>query len=289
MSRFLAHSLHPEDIVFVFRAYNIYYLSTKKIKALLGQSNQLVVDFDESDYLSLGTFGDKIPHWPLVKQLILEREQLLLSMPHITYFVSGKNESDNIKAHYRSVAQIRVLPNKLALKPIIHQRSLSTPLRLLLIGTYTYEPNLDMIQDLLDNLLPDLSAPGAYEFHVVGRGLPNALIEQLKSFSGVIVHGSLSDFALEALYQTIHLNLTLVRFGGGTKYKLVEALAYGIPIVATAASVEGLHIKPMKHYIPVTSHSFKESMGLLTQENYRQMQLDCRSVYEQHYFFQRIE
>ena len=286
LNRVLTQPRPPDDIVFLLKAYNLYYLPLRKIRPLLAQSTQLLIDFDESYCLSMETFSYQLDHWSSIQPLLYERERLMLSVPNVTYYVSGENEVAKFRAYYQPQSPIRVMDNKLTINPPFHKKMLGTPLRLLLIGTYNYEPNVAMLRDFLNDLLPSLVNPHAYEFHVVGRNLPPALAEQLKKYACVTVHGGLSDDALAELYQTMHLNLTLVQLGGGTKYKIVEALAYGVPIVATAASVEGLTIEPLKHYFPTTSHMFEESLRLLTPALYEQMQLNCRLVYEQRYYIE---
>lgn len=89
-------------------------------------------------------------------------------------------------------------------------------------------PNLDGLKSALDALrkLPRLVVAGSLSEQAILDGVP-----------GVERMGILPDVG--AFYASINLALSPVRFGGGLKIKVFEALANGKPVLATRHSIEG--------------------------------------------------
>jgi len=58
--------------------------------------------------------------------------------------------------------------------------------------------------------------------------------------SSVLVTGYIPDTVLEWFYQSATLAILPLRFGGGIKGKLIEALRFGVPVVTTSAGAQGL-------------------------------------------------
>lgn len=56
--------------------------------------------------------------------------------------------------------------------------------------------------------------------------------------------GALSDDCLAALYARVKAAVAPLRFGAGVKGKVVEALAHGVPVAATATGAQGLDETP---------------------------------------------
>ena len=54
---------------------------------------------------------------------------------------------------------------------------------------------------------------------------------------------------LNALYARSRVVCCPIRVGGGTRIKLIEAAAFGKPIVATAVAAEGLGLEPDRDFL----------------------------------------
>jgi glycosyltransferase involved in cell wall biosynthesis len=76
-------------------------------------------------------------------------------------------------------------------------------------------------------------------FTIVGRNPPSEITE-LSSIAGIEVTGSVDDvrrYYREALAAVVPLNV-----GGGSRLKILEAMAAGVPVVSTKLGAEGLDV-----------------------------------------------
>jgi len=110
---------------------------------------------------------------------------------------------------------------------------------LVFVGGFQHPPNADGILWFLDECWPEIAKeiPGC-KFYIVGSKPPEAVRQRLND--RVMVTGWLSDDDLTALYQTARLVVAPLRYGGGVKGKVVEAIRHHIPPVITPMAAEGL-------------------------------------------------
>jgi sugar transferase (PEP-CTERM/EpsH1 system associated) len=74
--------------------------------------------------------------------------------------------------------------------------------------------------------------------NIIGSNPPDALLSLARADSNVKVHGFVSD--VRPYFQSASVAICPIRDGGGTRIKVLDALAQGIPIVATTIACEGL-------------------------------------------------
>jgi glycosyltransferase involved in cell wall biosynthesis len=116
---------------------------------------------------------------------------------------------------------------------------------ILFLGSLDWRPNLDGVGLLLDSIFPAVRAaePEA-KLVIVGRNPPDWLRERAKQ-PGVKLHGSVPDvrpFIARAGVMAVPL-----RIGGGSRLKILESLASGLPAVSTRIGAEGLELIPGRH------------------------------------------
>ncbi len=115
------------------------------------------------------------------------------------------------------------------------------PRRLLFLGSLDYAPNLDAIEHLVRDILP--SVPGAWQLDIVGAR-PHPALGWLAG-PNVRVVGEVDDVRPH-LARAAALVVPL-RIGGGSRLKIVEALAMGCPVISTGTGAEGLELKDGTH------------------------------------------
>lgn len=109
----------------------------------------------------------------------------------------------------------------------------------LFVGSFDHIPNRDAAEWLAREVMPLVRAaqPDAVA-HIVGSN-PTEAVRALAG-PGVVVHGWVPD--LSAFYRDARVVVAPLRFGAGVKGKVGEALAYGVPVVATPIAAEGMHV-----------------------------------------------
>lgn len=119
--------------------------------------------------------------------------------------------------------------------------------RLLFVGNYEYAPNLDAVQWLLEEIFPRvwLRCPTA-RLAVAGYGLPEHWRDRWPD-ERVEWLGFVPDLC--DLQRRCAGFVAALRHGGGSKLKVLEAMAAGLPLVSTAQGVSGLAVQPQAHYL----------------------------------------
>jgi polysaccharide biosynthesis protein PslH len=130
-----------------------------------------------------------------------------------------------------------------AATPVVARR----PGEILFLGNLEWRPNLDAVRLLLDDVFPAVLAevPSA-RLCVVGRHPPKWLVRRAQTSSNVEVHADVPDVR-PYLYRCGAMAVPL-RIGGGSRLKILEALATGLAVVSTQVGAEGLRLIPGVHY-----------------------------------------
>ncbi len=111
------------------------------------------------------------------------------------------------------------------------------PPLLVFTGDMAFDPNIEAAQTLATQIFPTIRRefPEA-ELRIVGRN-PTAPVRALRG-SGVTVTGEVEDVTPHLQAATLYV--APLTIGAGTRTKLLEALAVGVPIVTTRVGIEGI-------------------------------------------------
>jgi glycosyltransferase involved in cell wall biosynthesis len=109
---------------------------------------------------------------------------------------------------------------------------------ILFLGAYNYGPNTLGAERLISRILPLIHQRVPTARLVIAGKEPECIPSYRGRPAGVEFPGFVAD--LEALYRRCRLVCAPITGGGGTRVKLIEAAAYGKPMVATMIAAEGL-------------------------------------------------
>jgi GT2 family glycosyltransferase/glycosyltransferase involved in cell wall biosynthesis len=110
---------------------------------------------------------------------------------------------------------------------------------LLFLGGFRHPPNVDAARYLAREIVPRLRQrlPDVTTY-VVGANAPKAVLEL--AAPGLEVVGFVPDLA--PWFERCRASVSPLRYGAGIKGKVNHAMSHGLPVVATHASIEGMHL-----------------------------------------------
>lgn len=119
----------------------------------------------------------------------------------------------------------------------------------LFVGHLGYRPNIVAAQRLLRNIMPAIlqSSPSAL-LTIAGRA-PHASLLRLLTGSPPSIELIAAPSDLTPLYAKATMTLIPLSEGGGTRIKALEAMALGLPVIASAKAVEGLELVPGREFL----------------------------------------
>ena len=157
------------------------------------------------------------------------------------------SEQDAVDLRSRSAGGARVLaaPNAIAVPaqmPARPQPGDGEAHSLLFVGAMSYAPNEDAVLFLVEEVWPLLRErfSGGLQLQVVGPD-PSPRVRNAAEGAGVTVTGRVEKVA--PYFRAAEVLLCPIRYGGGTRIKLLEAFANGVPVVSTSIGAEGLEAR----------------------------------------------
>ncbi|MFZ2486807.1 MAG: glycosyltransferase family 4 protein [Anaerolineae bacterium] len=239
-------------------------------------------------YVQAKTVQSKIRHW-LSWQKIQRHEMKLFSKFHAITMVSEEDCQTTRQLLASEQNPVFLIPNGVDCDYNRPELVNPQPATLVYNGSLTYHANYDAMQWFLAEIFPQIKQ------HLSGVTL---------TITGTIAGINTSGLALdEAVKLTGHVDdiripitrsqvcVAPIRQGGGTRLKILEAMALGVPIVATSKAVEGLAAQPGTHYLHAdTADSFAAAViSLLTSAELRvQLATNARELVVRMYNWQEI-
>ncbi len=111
---------------------------------------------------------------------------------------------------------------------------------LLFVGGFQHPPNVDAAEWLIAEILPRARRQlPELRLHLVGSQMPDQL--RHCGAEGVVVHGFVPELA--PLLRSCRVSIAPLRYGAGVKGKVNQAMAWGLPVVATPLACEGMYLE----------------------------------------------
>lgn len=144
------------------------------------------------------------------------------------------------------------------------------------LAAFDWAANVDAVHYLVKEILPIIQAQlPQVKLVLAGRAAP-ASIRKLANHPAVEFLGEVAD--MFTVVQRVAVIVAPLRIGAGTRLKILEAMAWGKPVVATSIGVEGVEHTPGQELLVAdTPRTFAEAVISLLNNPAQQRQLAAAS------------
>ncbi|MDO8344630.1 MAG: glycosyltransferase [Cellvibrio sp.] len=156
-----------------------------------------------------------------------------------------------------SVKRIAPAINAAAVCPYVYEgldryahRQVVSGNKIIFVAGFGHPPNTDAAVWFVQEIYPLIKAQRPDTALYLIGSKPTEQVLQLQTES-IVVTGYVTDEELAAHYASARVAVVPLRFGAGVKNKVVEAMAYGVPLITTEVGIQGL--VGAGQLIPVTS------------------------------------
>lgn len=257
----------------------VYLKSLKGIQTVLNEHNV------ESSLLSRHL---EVIKNPLTKLFYTQQQKRLEQFEKLTaravdhIITCSENDKRDLEI-MASSKPITVVPNGVDIKYFSPaEKSQNDLTDLVFVGGMNWFPNYDAMLWFTKDVMPILlkKHPGLH-LHIIGK--KNGKTLSVKS-DHVTYHGFVDD--IQPLVHESAVFISPLRVGGGTRLKLLDAMAMGKAIVSTTIGAEGLNVKDGEQMLLAdTPESFAEAISSLLDSPTRREQLEkaARIYVERHF------
>ena len=187
------------------------------------------------------------------------------------------------------VSNITVIPNGVDIEEFLFTKANSQNITISYFGNMEYFPNQDAVLFFSKQILPMIKQkiPGV-KFLIVGKN-PSLTVQSLATDENIIVTGTVDSVIPHYINSSICI--VPLRAGGGTRLKILEAMAVGRPVVSTTIGCEGLDVVDGENLlIADTPVQFAEKVIQLINDKqlYQKIANNGRKLVEDKYSWDKI-
>jgi polysaccharide biosynthesis protein PslH len=158
--------------------------------------------------------------------------------------VVSEEEAQLLRGMVGSQAQIEVIPNGVRLDDYSRVQVEPQPGSLIFTGSFTYSPNYEAMQWFMRQVFPLVQA-AVPDARVIITGNHKNL--PLENEDAITRTGFVQD--IRPLVAGAWASLAPLHTGGGTRLKILEAMALRSPVIATTKGAQGLDVCPGEHLL----------------------------------------
>lgn len=261
---------------------------------LLETGDPLLLVEHNIEYLAYERFvnNQKIP---LLKMLMKYDVAKMRKWEESSWIKANKviavSENDKQVMEKAGIKNVSVIPNGVDLQYFqFSPRKRDGEKRILFVGDFKWFPNIEAVTFLKEQLWPKIREnfkDKKIKLLIVGKFVPNKIKKWAKE--DIEVKENILD--IRVAYQSSDVLLAPLWSGGGTKYKILEAMATGCPVVTTPLGCEGLKIKDgVEVLIGASGEELTEkTLEILNDKNLAEsLRKNAREAIEQNYSWNKM-
>ncbi len=177
-------------------------------------------------------------------------------------------EDADYDAGYVSTNWLFVIPHSIDRDCFSYkEKTYKLPLNCLFVGDYSYKPNLNAVNFIKNELLPEFYDEKEIKLLFAGSKMLDLLKSELLKYKNVEILPFFND--VNQIYDKADILLAPIFYGSGVKTKVMEAMATGVLVLGTKEAVSGLDVKDGIHYIEASREEFTICLRNILQGKYR--------------------
>lgn len=160
--------------------------------------------------------------------------------------------------------------------------------RILFIGDFRWIQNRDAVRWILKEIWPQINSKLDLTLWIVGRKIPDEIRKLINDKNVIFDENAPSE--TEKIFAQADMLLAPIRVGGGTSYKILEAMASGVPVITTKLGIEGIQaIDGESVLLADTANDFTQKIeALLDDSLYKKIAENARILIEQQHNWEII-
>lgn len=229
---------HSIDTIFVFSSQMAQYLPAKPRQKVIMD----FVDMDSAKFEAYAKTSSGVTQWMMQREatLLLAHEKSVASKVDASLFVSAQEAA--LFCERTGAKRVHVVENGIDTvffdPAAAFKRIESTGALIVFTGQMDYRPNIEAVTWFVETILPHIRvAHPSARFAIVGRN-PTDAVRALAKQPGVIVTGEVAD--VRGWLAAAAVVVAPLKLARGVQNKVLEAMAMGRPVVASAAAAEGI-------------------------------------------------
>ena len=256
------------------------------------EAHQKFIDLDDIDSINYmrqlkiggtrmyGKIGAFLQFVDILKLRSIENE---VSKNFDCAFLCSKKDVATLNARTKSKGKFNIIPNCVDMPKDMLFESKRQEFRLLFVGSLSYEPNIDAVRWLVEEILPEVRSNINNKnivLEVIGRDPP----EWITQIEDIELHSNVPSVLPH--YQRCNVAIVPLRAAGGTRIKIIEAMSLGRIVISTSIGAEGLEVEAGKHYINADTTLEMVLAIKMVVNNYdlhKQMRIEARQFVESNY------
>ena len=245
---------HNPDVILISRAYLLPLLDDLKTAF---PDVPLIVDLDDDDgelhrsyarhARTQDTYAER--RWHEAEADVTE-SQIAHAARQVAVFTCASDLVAAKLSQRLGLSGLQVVSNA---APEIDPVQVSGPAKndLLFLGNLSYRPNIDGLHWFVSDVWPDLRLRFPDVRLIVAGSNPGNAVKQLCRGTGIELVADPDHVG--PLYQRATATVVPLRFGSGSRIKILEAGQYGLAVITTDKGAEGLSLDTEKHaYVSTT-------------------------------------
>lgn len=212
-------------------------------------------------------------------------EKSLIEKVDLTVFLT-KDDHDILQGDMDYIIPYTVVPTGIPehmLKKIPENISSKTPIRMMFLGTLTWEPNNHGILWFLRNVMEELNQTDKVELYIIGNSPSAELKREVARFSNVVLTGFVES--LDKYFDLCDVMISPIYIGSGIKTKILDAYSRGFPVIASRFSVIGIEYEADKSILLADTYEeyIQALRQLRNQKTYESVSKRSYQIYKETY------